>query len=69
MRLTGLGFSLLVLVVASPMNPLKPTILKEADSSLFTTANLMTNLAIYSFVGITGTLISLLFMFFPYPLL
>ena len=51
------------------MNPKDSTELKSEEPDIFSTSNLMRNLAIYALVGMAGTLISLTIMLLPRPIL
>lgn len=57
------------LTVINPADPLDSSKLKTAGDSYFDTNNILYNLSMYFVVGILGTLISLLVMFIPYPVL
>lgn len=53
-----------------PMNPrVDGTGLKDLNNSDYATLGLMKNLAVYSIVGVVGTLISLMTVLLPTPLL
>ncbi|KAF4317069.1 hypothetical protein BBO99_00008256 [Phytophthora kernoviae] len=64
---TNLYFTL---TLVDPMNPIFTTVLKDISnsSSYYGTDNLLKQLAIYSAVGVVGTLIALLIMVLPYPI-
>ncbi|KAG7397208.1 hypothetical protein PHYBOEH_001147 [Phytophthora boehmeriae] len=64
---TNLYFTL---TLVDPMNPIFTTVLKDISnsSSYYGTDNLLKQLAIYSGVGVVGTLIALLIMLLPYPI-
>lgn len=51
------------------MNPIYPTQRKDLTDDYFGTHNLINNLAMYSVVGVVGTLISLGIMLVPFPVL
>ncbi|GMF51487.1 unnamed protein product [Phytophthora fragariaefolia] len=59
-----------LLTLVNPMNPIFTTILKDNSSgnSYYGTDNLLKQLAIYSAVGVVGTLIALATMVLPYPI-
>ncbi|KAJ8578236.1 hypothetical protein ON010_g961 [Phytophthora cinnamomi] len=59
------------LTLVDPMNPVFTTILKDNSSGngYYGTDNLLKQLAIYSAVGVVGTLIALATMVLPYPIL
>ncbi|RQM10971.1 hypothetical protein DD237_004270 [Peronospora effusa] len=54
-----------------PMNPIFTTALKDNSdgNSYYGKNNLLKQLAIYSAVGVVGTLIALVIMILPYPIL
>ncbi|KAG7397209.1 hypothetical protein PHYBOEH_001148 [Phytophthora boehmeriae] len=60
-----------MLTLVDPMNPVSKTVLKDVSnsSSYYGTANLLKQLTIYTVVGMVGTLIAVLVMLFPYPIL
>ncbi|KAG3109593.1 hypothetical protein PI124_g11364 [Phytophthora idaei] len=64
---TNLYFTL---TLVDPMNPVFTTILKDNSkgNSYYGTDNLLKQLAIYSAVGVVGTLIALATMVLPYPI-
>ncbi|ETN05983.1 hypothetical protein PPTG_13827 [Phytophthora nicotianae INRA-310] len=64
---TNLYFTL---TLVDPMNPVFTTILKDNSkgNSYYGTDNLLKQLAIYSAVGVVGTLIALAVMILPYPI-
>ncbi|KAE9031632.1 hypothetical protein PR003_g6462 [Phytophthora rubi] len=64
---TNLYFTL---TLVDPMNPVFTSILKDNSSgnSYYGTDNLLKQLAIYSAVGVVGTLIALATMVLPYPI-
>ncbi|KAL4167388.1 hypothetical protein KRP22_012874 [Phytophthora ramorum] len=54
----------------NPMNPkVGETGLKDLNNSDYNTLGLMKNLAVYSLIGVAGTLISLMTVMLPFPLL
>ncbi|GLE01537.1 hypothetical protein PINS_up010367 [Pythium insidiosum] len=57
-----------MLTIMSPMNPIYPMQRKDLGDGYFNVANLIHNFAIYSLVGVVGTLISLATMLFPFPI-
>ncbi|CAH0474482.1 unnamed protein product [Peronospora belbahrii] len=58
------------LTLVNPMNPIFTTALKDNSdgNSYYGTKNLLKQLAIYSAVGVVGTLIALVIMVLPYPI-
>ncbi|KAL4118759.1 hypothetical protein PRIC2_011081 [Phytophthora ramorum] len=57
-----------VLTIINPADPISGSGLKTSEDSHFHTANILRNLAVYFFVGIIGSLVSLVIMFIPYPI-
>lgn len=57
------------MTIINPANPLDGTKLKTTGDAFFETNNILKNLELYFLVGFVGTLISLLIMFIPYPVL
>ncbi|GMF64768.1 unnamed protein product [Phytophthora lilii] len=65
-----LALLLSVLKFINPMNPqVGGTGLKDLNNSDYATLGLMKNLAVYSIIGVVGTLISLMTVLLPTPLL
>ncbi|CAI5736909.1 unnamed protein product [Peronospora destructor] len=64
---TNLYFTL---TIVNPMNPIFTTALKDNsdNTSYYGKNNLLKQLAIYSAVGVVGTLIALVIMILPYPI-
>ena len=60
---------LVALTIINPTDPLDSSKLKATGDTYFETSNILNNLAMYFLVGFVGTLISLLIMFIPYPIL
>jgi hypothetical protein len=59
-----------VLKFINPMNPnVGDTGLKDLNNDNYATSGLMKNLAVYSLIGVAGTLISLMTVLLPTPLL
>jgi hypothetical protein len=58
-----------VLTIVSPMDPVNPRQQKSLEAYQWTDNNIMINLAIYSVVGVVGTIIALITMILPYPLM
>ena len=51
------------------MNPINSEELKSENENLFNVNSILENLAIYSLVGLAGSLVTFLAMLFPYPLM
>ena len=66
---TRLLCSLVALTIINPTDPLDSSKLKATGDTYFEPSNILNNLAMYFMVGFVGTLISLLIMFIPYPIL
>lgn len=66
----ALGYNLyFALTIINPTDPLDSSKLKAAGDSYFDTNNILYNLSMYFVVGVLGTLISLMAMLIPYPVL
>lgn len=57
------------LTIINPQDPLDSSQLKAQGDAYFGTSNILNNLSLYFLVGFVGTLVSLLVMFIPYPVL
>ena len=70
-RITISCFVVTALTIVNPMNPIFTTTLKDNSdgNSYYSKNNLLKQLAIYSAVGVVGTLIALVIMMLPYPIL